>query len=372
MSLIFKALQRFDSPGVTQDKGHPELPVKRNAVTLRKLLLSPRIALTVAAAILLVGLVVFQAIHLFSLKMKPLTPTVQAAMPEQTVAMQPAAKTNIAVDADYDPEIIQPASAKDAQRVSFQVHPPEPDTSAAVNASAASDQRRYSFVDSDNGIREGGDSPHSEYIPPTRKAVLRSNERLPVAFPSNKDQKEAISKSKSVHPSKMLSLVRRDAASSPKISDTASDVVGPSSSALFNSPKHSEQNPEHQRQADQATKHLNVSQLANRIYGAIQSDDVDLTSHLLAKLMRMKGSDNPFVLKLKAFSLIRQNRLEEARTLLSNVLARSADDLDAGLNMAVIDMKSGRLGSARRRLVKLQEMFPDDTNITTYLSKLAH
>ena len=86
----------------------------------------------------------------------------------------------------------------------------------------------------------------------------------------------------------------------------------------------------------------------------------------------MKGSDNPFVLKLKAFSLIRQNRLEEARTLLSKVLAISADDLDAGLNMAVIDMKSGRLDSARRRLVQLQEMFPEDTNVTMYLSKLPH
>ena len=372
MSLIFKALQRFDSHEMTQDKGRPELPAKRNAVTWRKLLLSPRIALGAAAIIFLVGLAVTQAIHLYPLKMKPSTPTVQAAMPEPTVALQPAVKTNIEVDADADPGRFQPESGSDVQRVSFQVHPPEPDTVAAANASAASDVSRYPVVDSNDEIKEGGDSPHGEFALSTPATALGSNETRPVSSPSNTDQKDVISESESVHPSKVLGLVRHDAPSLPKILETAPDVVKPSSSVPSSSPKHSQQNLEHQRQADQATRHLKVSQLANRIYGAIQADDVRLASKLLAKLTRMKGADNPFVLKLKAFSLIRQNHLDEARTLLSKVLAQSADDLDAGLNMAVIDMKSGRLVKARQRLTQLQEMFPEDTNITMYLSKLPH
>jgi thioredoxin-like negative regulator of GroEL len=124
------------------------------------------------------------------------------------------------------------------------------------------------------------------------------------------------------------------------------------------------------RQVAQARRHLKVARLVNHIHGAIQADDVQLTAQLIKELMQLKGPENPFVAKLKAYSLIRQDRLEEAKSILGKVLAHSANDFEAGLNMAVIDIKTGRFDQARQRLMGLQERFPEKESVAFCLKQL--
>jgi hypothetical protein len=51
-------------------------------------------------------------------------------------------------------------------------------------------------------------------------------------------------------------------------------------------------------------------------------------------------------------------------------LAHSANDCEAGLNMAVIDIKSGRFDQARQRLMGLQERFPEKESVAFCLKQL--
>jgi tetratricopeptide (TPR) repeat protein len=125
-----------------------------------------------------------------------------------------------------------------------------------------------------------------------------------------------------------------------------------------------------QQQAARATRHLELAHLVNKIHFAIQADDVQMTSKLLKKLANFKGPKHPFVSKLKAYSLIRQERLEEAKPLLDRVLAQNVDDLEAGLNMSVIEIKTGLYDDARRRLEKLQELYPEQDQVSFYLKQL--
>jgi len=49
----------------------------------------------------------------------------------------------------------------------------------------------------------------------------------------------------------------------------------------------------------------------------------------------LKGEDNSYVLKLKAFWRLKQNDYESAALFLNEVLGKNENDLEAGINMAI-------------------------------------
>jgi tetratricopeptide (TPR) repeat protein len=127
---------------------------------------------------------------------------------------------------------------------------------------------------------------------------------------------------------------------------------------------------ERKRQAGQARMHLTVTNIANQMRAAVQAGNVDQSNAFLAQLMKIKGENNPFVKKLEAYLHIRQGNLEKARAVLSSILATAPDDLETGLNMAVIDIRSGRHEQARQRLVRLLDQYPEEDQIIGYLRQL--
>jgi len=76
------------------------------------------------------------------------------------------------------------------------------------------------------------------------------------------------------------------------------------------------------------------------------------------------------VLKLRAFWEIKEGNLERAATLLRRVLARNPRDLEAGLNMAIIEIKRGKLKQARKRLMLLHNIYEDNSQISELLIKI--
>ena len=370
MSLIFKALQRFGNPESKQVKDTKESAPKRNTVTLRKVLLSPPIAFTAAAAIFLMGLVVSQGINFYTARGNAMAPLAAAALPAE--AATPDAM-------DSDPSAMEPLSqtvsdnpslAQVPGQTSYLVYPPEQKTPLAANVTAKPDKVQFRYLEATDTVAEGGDSRRSEASPPLTSAALDTKENQAGAASSTGTPADSSPNVADDLQTNVLSLVRHNSVPPAVLSKTESNVARPSISAHVDERESADPNPNHQRQAAQATMHLQVSKLANRISSAIQADDVQQTDALLAKLAKMKGADNLFVLKLKAYSFIRQNRLEEAHALLSNVLAHNAMDREAGLNMAVIDIKAGRLENAQRRLVQLQELYPEDGHIALYLRQL--
>jgi len=122
--------------------------------------------------------------------------------------------------------------------------------------------------------------------------------------------------------------------------------------------------------AARAAYQLNVTQLSHRIASAMQSRDPALVGHLMAELEKTQDPDSLFLIRLKAYWQIQQNHLQEARELLEQVLSRKPDDKESGVNLAVVDMRDGRIASARRRLEQLQHLYPEDDEIATALQKL--
>ena len=117
-------------------------------------------------------------------------------------------------------------------------------------------------------------------------------------------------------------------------------------------------------------EHLKITRLAAHTMEAIQAGDAAAASASLAEIEKLKGSQDLFVLKLKAYRMIQQGALKTARALLFQALALKPDDVEAGLNMAVIDMMEGRRDQARQRLTGLQARHPEVHTISAYLSRL--
>jgi hypothetical protein len=299
-----------------------------------------------------------------------MAPLAAAGSPEE--ASMPDAMENDPSAMEPLPETVSAnvSSALVPGQRSYLVYPPEQKTTLAVNVTAKPDKVQFRYLEATDTVKEGGDSRRREALPPLTSVAPDTKENQTGAISSAATKANSLPNVADDLQTNVLSLARYNSVSPAVLSKTESNVARPSISAHVDEGESAEPDPNHQRQAAQATMHLQVSKLANRISSAIQADDVQQTDTLLAKLEKMKGADNLFVLKLKAYSFIRQNRLEEAHAILSNVLTHNAMDREAGLNMAVIDIKSGRLENARQRLVQLQKLYPADGHIALYLRQL--
>ena len=75
-------------------------------------------------------------------------------------------------------------------------------------------------------------------------------------------------------------------------------------------------------------------------------------------------------MKLRAFLHIRNQDYESAALLLEKVLKNDDTDLEAGINMAVVEIKTNRIQDAKKRLAKLREIYSDNIFIPELMRKL--
>jgi len=76
------------------------------------------------------------------------------------------------------------------------------------------------------------------------------------------------------------------------------------------------------------------------------------------------------LLKLKAFWHIKTGEYNIAEKLLNDVLNINKDDLEASINMAVIDINQNRINQARERLHNLQQVYPNNSKILNIIKVL--
>ncbi len=115
---------------------------------------------------------------------------------------------------------------------------------------------------------------------------------------------------------------------------------------------------------------LKISRLVDRIHKNIKIGNVSLTEKLLGELELLKGKENNFVLKLRAFSYLKRKDYESAEKLLKKVLNKSEKDLEAAINMAIVEIKTKRFQQAEKRLKGLRETYPENTTILQLIEKL--
>ena len=115
---------------------------------------------------------------------------------------------------------------------------------------------------------------------------------------------------------------------------------------------------------------LTISRLVGDLQTAIAMGNSKRTDELFEQLVALKGNQNSYVLKLKAYWHMQQREYQTAMMLLKNVLDRHPDDLEAGINMAILEIKTDRLSAADELLAKLREIYPDDTRIPVIMVSL--
>ncbi len=102
---------------------------------------------------------------------------------------------------------------------------------------------------------------------------------------------------------------------------------------------------------------------ARKLQGAMAAGNGPQAEALLLRLGRLQGEDNAFVLKMRAYWHLRNQRYELSEALLSEVLERMPGDLDAQLNMAVVEAHTGRREDASARLADLARRFPGEARV---------
>lgn len=104
-------------------------------------------------------------------------------------------------------------------------------------------------------------------------------------------------------------------------------------------------------------KAAKVGRLVSRIEKSMKEGDMDDAKALIDQLTQFKGEESSYLLKLRAVWHMRQRDYASAASLLTRVLEKEKDDLEAGINMAIVEIKTHRLDEARKRLVGLREIY---------------
>lgn len=113
-----------------------------------------------------------------------------------------------------------------------------------------------------------------------------------------------------------------------------------------------------------------IASLVAKIRISIGTKRNDQLEDLIDELALLKGKGSSYVLKLRAFLYMRKNEYESAASLLNDVLRKNENDLEAGINMAIVEIKTGQTPKAIKRLAALREMHPENTLITELIQKL--
>jgi len=73
---------------------------------------------------------------------------------------------------------------------------------------------------------------------------------------------------------------------------------------------------------------------------------------------------------MEAYWALAMGRDAEAEGLLREIVSRHPDDLEAGVNLTVLDLRYGRLEAARKRTDYLLGVYPEEPKVQELLSYL--
>jgi hypothetical protein len=117
-------------------------------------------------------------------------------------------------------------------------------------------------------------------------------------------------------------------------------------------------------------KGLNTARLVAEITEVIRQNNNEQTDKLLDQLSALKGVGNRYVLNLRAYRFLLQKDYQAAAYVLNKVLEENKDDLEAGFNMAIVEISTNQFQAARKRLLKLISLYPENIRIAELIQKI--
>ena len=113
-----------------------------------------------------------------------------------------------------------------------------------------------------------------------------------------------------------------------------------------------------------------ITRLVARIYAQMDRGEKEHVQKLMDELAGLKGHQHGYVLKLKAYWHLSNDEYSLAIAVLEEVLARDKGDLEAGINMAIAEMKTHQYKAAHERLTDLRKAYPDNSLIPELMQKI--
>ncbi|MBF0124124.1 MAG: tetratricopeptide repeat protein [Magnetococcales bacterium] len=117
------------------------------------------------------------------------------------------------------------------------------------------------------------------------------------------------------------------------------------------------------QQAHVSVRMVRVSKLVRDIHQAITGRQKEAVERGLQELEAIRGEQDAFVLNLWAYWFLVQEDYDHAGAVLRRVLSKRANDLEASVNMVVLEVKTKQFEAARSRLAAMLELYPTDERL---------
>jgi hypothetical protein len=323
MSIIFKTLQKLKSQAAQKAKRRAKIMRAPKNTSFKKVFSAPGVILLLFLVCFGIGigtLYGYRYLHATAVK-KPPKYMINGA--------------DIPVPANKPP--VEIVKAPDLQNISLPNH-------TGLN--------RTTFLPPGSGIKGGADFSVQQPVEDQARSSLRK-ETSPAVAPSIQKE-QPLSTVSAGSSSESNSAVKPKNDKTDK-SLTAQFSVIPEEEKLFRT---------------NLEKNSKNARLIAELQWEMGQNNVERTEQLFAELTRLKGANDSFVLKLKAFWHIREQEYGLAKDLLKEVLISNEIDLNAGINMAVIEIKTSQTQKAYQRLVKLQNIYPENNRIAELIQNL--
>jgi len=119
-----------------------------------------------------------------------------------------------------------------------------------------------------------------------------------------------------------------------------------------------------------ATPVTGIDTLIQQLYRAISANQVSQVTALLAQLSQQMGQQNGFVIKLKAYWLLKQKHYHQVETLLQPYVLQHPKDLEAGINLSMAEIQRDP-EVALSRLQQLNRWYPDHQMVQSLLAQVS-
>ncbi len=397
MSILFKKLRGLKTNSAGNDGIHP-IPSDRpeNVYTLKKLVFSPRGAMVIFLILAGTGLLSYLTLSWIGSYLDERMNSaivVRHEPPEHllgTVVPDPCEPGAIPPESDVPgPPVMDPGMIPDAPKIEPvpEIEIPEffvrthRTASMEIPAVPATPEKTPRKAAADNRINI--QAKHSDQTP----SIYRTDARTPIFRPKigfthlqptgtmDKNRSKP-STSKFTYTSKPAQA-ERPSAGVPGSLPKGLKTEGQTLTKHKPEPEQIEKRKEAVRLAairnarkKRAARVSSLSQLGLDFKQALDRGDNRQAEQVLEQIRGFKGRHNSYYLKLAAFKHIRDAQYQKARQMLEQVLLKHPLDLDAGLNMAVVEIRMGETDLARNRLERLKSIYPGDTRADAILGML--
>lgn len=122
--------------------------------------------------------------------------------------------------------------------------------------------------------------------------------------------------------------------------------------------------------SDSQENGLTVSEMVSELRKSMAQNDGDKVNAWLDTLTKIKKPDDPYLLNMRAYWHMTRQEYREAEIYLNQVLLGNATDLEAGLNLAIVEADTNRREKAQQRLHALSQHYPNESRLQYILNNL--